>query len=225
MSSGGKNRRPGALRAPCEAGQRAGPRAGRGRGGLGSWWRREGWGRRASGGSRGRQRRGAAAGAAAGVATPAGATTSRLGPLQGRPPPPPTRGRSTYSSDSTEAKVRPWVPRAAAPDIGLGQPDRHHGHRLHLHPRDRGHLLRQGQRRRPGEPGRTQTPQLAEAAGRWIEVLDGQRRLRPGGPRGALHGPGQGAVPEGPALPRPLAHPRRRGGRRHPRDPDLREAE
>ena len=101
-----------------------------------------------------------AAGLAVGVAvqaTPAGATIAtrhqRLDPLQGRPGHHPRLvGPLRLDLD----RFQPDTGRERRCRAGLGQPDRHHGAGHHLHPRDRWHLVCQGQHRRPREPGRTQ---------------------------------------------------------------------
>ena len=105
-----------------------------------------------------------------------------------------------YDSSSTESK--PDAGRERRRRTGLGQPDRHHGPGHHHHPRDRWHLLRQGQRRRPRDPGRAQHFPSRRGSRTVDRVLDRQHGLRPGGRRRPFHRHGQGAGTQGPALPR-----------------------
>ena len=194
MSSGGKigDRRP--LRTPCEADGSRGVRGRRGgllvdarrlvvgvaAGGRGGRRRRLGRGR----GDAGRRHR-----------------HQRLGPLQGRPRHHPRLvGPLRLGLDPVQG--RPWS-RAATP--GRRRPAR-------PSPWGPGSIsivviggisYVKGNADGLENLAGLSSPQATEAAGQWIEFSTDNAAFAPVVARGALHGPGQGAGPEGPALPRP----------------------
>ena len=140
----------------------------------------------------------------------------RLGPLQGRRRHHPLLvGPLRVGLDGIQEDPEGERERRAR----VGQPDGPPGEGLHRDSGHRRHLLCQGQRQRTRGPGRARFLPGGRSRRAVDRVLDRQHGLRPGCRGGPLHRPGQGTGPESPALARPRRQARRRGGRRHRRDP------